>query len=48
MGRQIDGLLESCQSYLDLPVERLRTFDPGHYTDPDFYVLEVGHIWKKD
>ena len=48
MSKPLQGLLESCRTYLDLPVERLRTFDPGHYTDSEFYELEVEHIWKKE
>ncbi|MEM7122097.1 MAG: Rieske 2Fe-2S domain-containing protein [Pseudomonadota bacterium] len=44
----LEGLLGACHTYLDLPVERIRTFEPGHYTSEAFYDLEIDHIWKKE
>ena len=46
MQTNVDGLLAALRSYLDLPLERIRTFEPGHYTSPEFYDLEVERIWK--
>lgn len=48
MAASLSFLLESCRDYLDLPLDRIRTFEPGHYTDPQFYDLEIRHIWSKE
>ncbi len=40
-------LLGSLKSYLDLPVDRMRTMEPAHYTSQAFFDLEVETIWKK-
>ncbi len=47
MQMEDQALLSALQSYLDLPLDRIRTFEPGHYTSKAFYELEVEHIWKK-
>ena len=47
MEPDLTTLLGSLQSYLDLPVERIRTMEPGHYTSQAFFDREVETIWKK-
>ena len=48
MAESLNSLLERLKVYVDLPLEELRTLDPGHYTSPELYDLEIEHIWKKE
>ena len=48
MEPDLTTLLASLGTYLDRPVERMRTLEPGHYTSQDFHDREVERIWKKE
>lgn len=48
MSRDLTILLDRLKTYTELPVEEIRTLDPGHYTSPELYALEIEHIWRKE
>lgn len=48
MPSDLTHLRSSIGASLERPVDEPWTLDPGHYTSPDHYDLEVEQIWKKE
>ena len=45
---ELRELIESLKAYSKLTIEEIRTLDPIHYYSPEFFELELEHVWTKE